>query len=265
MARFSILPISLWDVPRNEIIKAETPEIYAENRPYTIPGFVVLVQDKELGNVLFDTGIAVDWKETWPPQFFETYKFHEFARLTDRLAELDLAPEDMDMVVCSHLHYDHGGNVKLFAGTKAGKEILISSGEAHEAIVNSVIAADGVSGAYYRPEIVVDGVGYELLHENRWISEDIFLFIQRGHTPGVIGMLVKTEKSGNFIFTSDGIYSPTNFGPPVVLPGLCADPENYAGNVEYVADLAKEYDAQIIFGHDVDDFERRRKSPEFYE
>jgi hypothetical protein len=54
MARLSIIETGLWDVPRNEIIAAETPEIYAENRRHKIPGFSVLIQDKKLGNVLWD-------------------------------------------------------------------------------------------------------------------------------------------------------------------------------------------------------------------
>jgi hypothetical protein len=63
MARLSIIETGLWDVPRNEIIAAETPEIYAENRRHKIPGFSVLIQDKKLGNVLWDTGITADWEK----------------------------------------------------------------------------------------------------------------------------------------------------------------------------------------------------------
>ena len=58
IARFSIIETGLWDVPRNEMIQAESPEIYASNLRHTISGFALLIQDSKLGNVLWDTGIS---------------------------------------------------------------------------------------------------------------------------------------------------------------------------------------------------------------
>lgn len=265
MAKFTIIETALWDVPRNEIIQAETPEIYAANLPHTIPGYVLLIQDEKLGNILFDTGIAADWDETWPEQFRRDYSFHFLNRLEDKLTELGLSPGEIDLLICSHLHYDHAGNVKLFRGTKAGQKILISEAEAREAFVRTAISPNGVSGAYFRPELVMDGIGYELLQKDTWLTDDIYLFIQRGHTPGVIGLLVKTAHSGNFLFPSDAVYSRLNYGPPVVLPGLCVDPDSYRENVERLQALQKEYDATIVFAHDVEDFKQWRLSPNFYE
>ena len=88
--KFTILETGLWDVPRNEIIAAETPEIYAENRRHTIPGFSVLIKDEKLGNILWDTGIASDWKETWPEQFLKDYSFHRLESLSEKLKEVGL-------------------------------------------------------------------------------------------------------------------------------------------------------------------------------
>lgn len=265
MARFSIIETGLWDVPRNEMIQAETPEIYKENRRYTISGFAVLIQDEDLGNVLWDTGIAYNWEETWPPQFKRDYSFHRLNKLEDQLSILGLTVNDIDLLICSHLHYDHAGNVKLFQGTKAGKNILISQAEATEAFVKVAMQQDGVSGAYFRDEIIMDGIGYQTISENTWISDDILLFIQRGHTPGVIGMLIKTEKSGNYLFPSDAVYSPLNYGPPVVLPGLCVDPEAYRNNIEQLRQFEATYQAKLIFSHDVESFCNLKKAPAFYE
>ena len=263
--KFTILETGLWDVPRNEIIAAETPEIYAENRRHTIPGFSVLIKDEKLGNILWDTGIASDWKETWPEQFLKDYSFHRLESLSEKLKEVGLTPADIDLLILSHLHYDHAGNIKLFKGTKAGINIMISEGEAHEAFVNVCMSPNGVSGAYFRDEIVMDGIGYQTIKEDTWLTDDILLFIQRGHTPGVIGLLIKTENSGNFMFASDAIYSSYNFGPPVVLPGLCVDPDSYKANAERLVEMKKEYNASMVFGHDVDDFKNWKLSPYFYE
>lgn len=263
MARFSILETGLWDVPRNEMIQAETPEIYNENRRYTISGYAVLIKDNQLGNVLFDTGIAFDWEETWPAQFKRDYSIHHLHRLEDELAKLGLSLTDIDLLICSHLHYDHAGNIKLFRNTNVGKHILISSAEAEEAFMKVAMSADGVSGAYFRDEIIMDGIGYQTIEEDTWISDDILLFIQRGHTPGVIGLLIKTDM-GHYLFSSDAVYSSYNYGPPVVLPGLCVDPDAYRKNVEKIRKLETEYHARLIFSHDVEEFKGLRKAPEYY-
>lgn len=264
MAHVSIMETALWDVPRNEIIEAETPEIFAENRRYTICGHCVLVKDKKIGTILWDTGINPDWETEWPDEVKQNYSFHRLNRLEDKLAELGVTPNDIDLLICSHLHYDHGGNIKLFRHTKAGQKVMVSEAEAHEAFVNVAMSPTGVSYAYIRNEIIMDGIGYQLLKEDTWISDDIFLFIQRGHTPGVIGMLVHTDENGWLLFTSDGIYSKTNFGPPVVLPGLCVDKENYIANIERVRAMQEKYQALLILGHSVEDFAGLKKSPEWY-
>ena len=49
MARFFIIETGLWDVPRNEMIQAETPEIYQENRRHTISGYAILIRDRQRG------------------------------------------------------------------------------------------------------------------------------------------------------------------------------------------------------------------------
>ncbi len=265
MARLSILETGIWDVPRNEIIEAESPEIYAENRRHKIPGFSVLVQDEKIGNLLWDTGITDEWKKIWPDKFKEDYTFDKLCRLEDELSKVNISPEDIDCLVLSHLHYDHSGNVKLFKNTRAGQNIIISKGEALEAFPNVCMDANGVSGAYLREEFVMNGIGYQTIEEDTWLSDGIFLFIQVGHTPGVIGLMVKTEKNGNMIFTSDAVYSALNFGPPVVLPGLCTDPAAYKENILRLQKMQKEYKAKIYFGHDLEGFKELKLVPYWYE
>ena len=265
MARLTIIETGFWDVPRNESIAAETPEIYAQNLRLTVPGHSVLVEDPKAGRILYDTGINADWETEWGEEFLENYRIERLCRLDRKLAQLGLAPSDIDLVICSHLHYDHAGNVKLFRGTKAGKQILISEAEARAAFPAVCMSPDGISGPYCRDEIVMPGIGYRTIAEDTWLSEDVFLFIQAGHTPGVIGMLVRTEQSGWLIFASDAVYTKLNFGPPVVLPGLCVDPENYKKNVLRLQGMKKQYNATMVFSHDMEDYSQWKNAPYWYE
>lgn len=109
------------------------------------------------------------------------------------------------------------------------------------------------------------GINYRLLEKDEYLADDLFLFIQAGHTPGVIGLMVKTEKGGAYIFTSDAVYSKLNYGPPIVLPGICNDPVAYKANIERLHKLVDDNNAQLFVGHDTKDFNSWKHSPEWYE
>jgi glyoxylase-like metal-dependent hydrolase (beta-lactamase superfamily II) len=215
--------------------------------------------------MFFGTGITADWEKKWGEEFKKNYTFDKLCKLDEELAKAGVAPRDIDLLILSHLHYDHAGNIELFKDTSAGKKILISEAESKEAFPNVAMSPDGVAGAYFRDEIIMDGIGYQTLKTDEWISDDVFLFIQRGHTPGVIGLLVRTEKNGFMMFASDAVYSKLNFGPPIVLPGLCVDPVSYKANIARLQKMKSAFNAKMVFGHDVEDFKQWKVAPYWYE
>lgn len=263
--RFSIIESFREWVPEDDIIAAPTPEIKAQGKKMLICGYCVLVEHPTLGRILFDTGVHNDWENTWNDTMKDLYNIVSFNDLRGELAKANLTAEDIDIVVVSHLHYDHAGNISMFQNTKAGKQIIISEAEAREAFVVTNLDDSGYYNAYWKPEFQnLEGIGYRLLTEDTKLADDVVLFIQRGHTPGVVGMMLHAE-SGTYIFTSDGIYSSRNYGPPIHLPGLCYDPVGYVESLKKVAAFKEQYNAQIIFSHDVEDIDAWKKIPYFYE
>jgi glyoxylase-like metal-dependent hydrolase (beta-lactamase superfamily II) len=68
----------------------------------------LLVKDLDGRNVLFEAGIGAFFE----PALRERYGVVESQHvLLDSLAELGLSPEDIDVVVLSHLHFDHAGGL----------------------------------------------------------------------------------------------------------------------------------------------------------
>ena len=264
-ARFSIIDQCTWEVPRNEIIMPESEQIREENRRMEIPVYCVYIEHPELGKVLFDTGVSEHWRETWNSNMKSLYQIRYLNRLEDKLRELGTSHGEIDLLILSHLHYDHSGNIRLFRNTKAGRKIILSEAEAKEAFVRVNLDDTGYSGAYLKREFCdIPGIGYRLIPEDTHLAEGFDLFVQRGHTPGVIGMRLETEKSGTFLFCSDACYSSYNFGPPTKLPGLVMDPEGYKENMERIHRMQKIYDAQIVYAHDIEDFKKWKKSPYVY-
>ena len=155
----------------------------------------------------------------------------------------------------------------MFQNTKAGQNgVIISEAEAKQAFVKVNLDDTGYAYGYVKNEFLnLRGIQYRLLEHDEALADDLFLFIQAGHTPGVIGMLVKTDKEGAFLFTSDAVYSKLNYGPPIVLPGICSDPDSYKANIEKLHKLADAHNAQLFVGHDTGDFNTWKQSPQWYE
>ena len=77
----------------------------------------LLVKDLDGKNVLFETGIGAFFEPTLRERYGVVEDRHV---LLDSLAEAGLTHEDIDVVVLSHLHFDHAGG--LLAAWHAGSE-----------------------------------------------------------------------------------------------------------------------------------------------
>ena len=97
---FGIVPKPLWEkrIPADE-----------KNRiPMGLWCLLIQTPDK---NILVNTGIGPD--EKYRDRFREIYDIQHPPALLSSLAEQNLKPTDIDIVILTHLHFDHaGGNTK---------------------------------------------------------------------------------------------------------------------------------------------------------
>ena len=101
--------------------------------PITVPvGFFVVRHPK--GNVLFDTGNndkLINDPSYWAsPQAMKPAMTPDVA-IDAQLKKIGLVPDDIDYVVCSHLHLDHGGNVGKFPNST----IVVQKDEVRERVL----------------------------------------------------------------------------------------------------------------------------------
>jgi N-acyl homoserine lactone hydrolase len=95
------------------------------------------------------------------------------------LQQLDVVPEDVDLVVNCHLHFDHCGGNPLFAGTP-----IVAQRRERE-------LADGLD--YTLPELVdFAGVRYELLDGASELLSGVHVLATPGHTAGHQSLAVRT-------------------------------------------------------------------------
>lgn len=271
--RFTLLHLADFDAYKDEHITLSPSEAEANQTKrivWPLNCYAVLIQHPLLGNILYDTGIDVNWKHRWPRNLISDYPVHQSWSLKEKLLEIGLYPDDIDLLIISHLHFDHAGNLHLFRQTKAGQNVMIQEAEAKHAFMRANIfdpaRIEYRGDGYVRHEFNgLDGISFHLVDGDTELADDVKLLLLPGHTPGTMGLTVRTEHTGTAIFPSDAIYNAANFGPPAVLPGMCARPLEYGESIEKCRKIAQEEHGIIFYSHDVNTFKTYKKSPEWYD
>jgi glyoxylase-like metal-dependent hydrolase (beta-lactamase superfamily II) len=229
-----------------------------------IPVWGALIDHPE-GKILYDLGCRPDAMEGgWPESVQETMPFTatEDQRLENQLKLIGAAPEEIGTVVVSHMHNDHFGNIKLFAHA----DVYVPK----EDWVNGLIYTHekaGQNGDYSKEEFEVPVKAYHpvAIGEDFELASGVEVVTLPGHTENLLGLVVHLEKDGVLIFPSDALYTPTNYGPPVRLPGFCFDSRAMRTSVEKIRRIQKRYQAKIMYSHCYEEYDRFKKIPEYYE
>jgi len=142
--------------------------------------------------ILFDTGLsprAVPGLLRNDP----LARFTEEDLLVHRLDLVGLEPENIDMVVLSHLHYDHAGGAALFPKS----ELVVQKDEYSYAHY----PASFFESFYYRKNFDLPGYRWRLLDGDTELLPGVTILRSDGHTPGHQSLLVELPETGPVILT----------------------------------------------------------------
>jgi N-acyl homoserine lactone hydrolase len=224
---------------------------------YPCTTHAVLVETTE-GTMLWDTSCPRDWETRWAPtglqDFFPYDQVTDDQYLDARLGQLGVSPENLDYVVLSHLHFDHAGNVRMFAGS--GATLVCSEAEKEFAF--------GYEGAFTGAHLKADyeGLDFQTVTGDNEFLPGVTLLQTPGHTPGQMAMQVELADTGTMIFTSDAVYMGDSYGPPATPAAIVNDLTAWYGSVEKVRSIAEKTDATVVFGHDAAQLHAMRRAPE---
>lgn len=212
------------------------------------------------GNVLFDTGchpsVEHDGEARWDGLVkFMTPILRPGENVIDELARLSLGPDDIDVVINSHLHCDHCGCNEFFKN---------ATFMAHANELETVRDPEMEGKGYFRadwdqpmPMETVDG------DKDLFGDERIVIIPLPGHTPGLIGALANLDRDGSFLLAADGLS---------VYDSLATDfsPRNNWNAELFVKSLAEirkieAGGATILCGHDAAQWATLKKAEEFYD
>jgi glyoxylase-like metal-dependent hydrolase (beta-lactamase superfamily II) len=179
----------------------------------------------------------------------------ETSYLSD-LAAIGLKPDDIDIVMCTHLHADHvgwntrlqnGGWVPTFPNARylfGRKEVehwrqVLASSEAD--MVNHGSWADSVEPIFQAGQA-------ELVDEDQEVDDGVQLMPAPGHTPG--NVMVKLEQRGERAYvTGDVIHHPIQVEHPEWSTCFCSDPQQSAETRQRTLATVAEQDAWLLPAH----------------
>jgi len=224
-----------------------------------VPVSSVLLRHSQ-GNVLFDTGFhpaaAEDAQARWGNLAkVMTPSSKPGDNVVNALAETGLRCDDIDVVVCSHLHADHCGcNTFFQRATFVIHAKEVEAARAPDAAKLGYLAAEWEQAA---PLEVLDGQR-DLFGDGR-----IVLLPLPGHTPGTTGALVALNKSGEFLLASDTVSLRSTLDTGII-PRNTRDPEALAKSLAEVRRI-EAHGATILCGHDEAQWQTLRKGADAYE
>lgn len=242
----------------------KTENVFAE-----FPASFVLIKHPDVGYILYDTGDFPDgedgvprpnyWKENFKPDM----KRENF--VDQILPRNDVALSDISCIIISHMHYDHAGGLKFFTGLPAAEHVYVPKADFEYACVSALTSDNekDTTSPYWRSIMTTPGITYHLLEEDVELFPGVKLFLLPGHTPAVAALLLECE-TGNYFFMSDACSSRLNYGPPIRPTSIMYDSLGFEKSVKFMQKLEKDYQAKLIFSHDLEEDLSYKHFPEFY-
>jgi glyoxylase-like metal-dependent hydrolase (beta-lactamase superfamily II) len=190
-AMFGVVPKPLWE-----------KRMAADERNRIQLGMRCLLIEHEIGPILIDTGAGN--KED--PKFYDIYGIENRGetgptRLEDGIREAGFTPEQIVLVINSHLHFDHaGGNtIKDASGTRPAfpnARYVMQRGEYEYATHTN----ERTAASYFRHNFVplVEAGLVDFIDGEREIVSGIRSFPTPGHTPYHQGLLLESGSEQAF-------------------------------------------------------------------
>ena len=149
------------------------------NRGYLGWSSIVLIKGEK--KILFDTG-----------------SFGVRDLIIEKLKEFNLEPEDIDILIISHCHWDHMANYSLFPRA----DYLVSKKELDYAL------SDKSKGDIHVAIEMIQGLStlrrLKVIEKDSEIDHGVKILFAPGHTPGLISLLVDSPE-GRYVLASDAI------------------------------------------------------------
>jgi N-acyl homoserine lactone hydrolase len=166
-----------------EIVRLHLARFDSPN-PMPVHGFVI--KHPRAGAILVDTGVG------WPTELVKEWKIVN-RHAADALAEHDLSPADVRIVINTHLHFDHCGQNAVFKHAP----FYVQRSELERARLAKSVPSEWFDFA---------GARFELLDGDAEVADGVRVMATPGHTVGHQSVLIDTP-DGGAVMIGDAAYT----------------------------------------------------------
>ena len=171
------------------------------------------------------------------------------------LAAAGCAPQDIDIVMCTHLHADHvGWNTRLESGrwvpTFPNARYVMSQREIDQRAQEAANSPAANHGSFQDSILPILNAGLAQVQKpGDRIVDDALIVDLAGHAPGQIGLDVAAGRDAHFLFCGDAIHSPVQVFWPDWSSGFCLDRVQAAQTRRALLRRAADEDLRLVPGH----------------
>jgi len=175
----------------------------------------------------------------------------------DNLARHGVSPDDIDIVLCTHLHADHvGWNTQLLDGrwvpTFPNATYVFAKREYEywEVENRAAVPDEPLNHGSFNDSVlpVVEAGRAQFVADDHEIDHGIWLEPAPGHTPGNI--VIRVEREGaRALLVGDAIHTPAQFADLGLSTRFCSDPAQSAQTRIRLIDDVAETDTALLTAH----------------
>ncbi len=250
--RLYILPLGSCDCDKGRVL---TPGS-GEGERIIAPIWAALVEVEGL-NILFDTGMHPVHIKDPQATFGDTPHadsivpiMKEQDRIDNRLAEIGLEPRDIDIVVNTHLHFDHAGCNYLFTNS-----VILVQRDHYQQACDTLVAFQPTY--WHLPDLT-----YELVEGDLNLAPGVQVVRAPGHVKGFQAPVIRLPGSGTMVIAGDAISMEENLKEDSWAGTW--NPIKARTSARRLAAIARAEGGRILFGHDPEFWKTLKLSPEFY-
>ena len=181
--KLKLLSDGAFEIDKGLLVYGKSPYYGVKYMAALKPLLVVTDED----NILIDTGAG-----ELPEKYKKYQKVERDTDIIESLSAEGLSPDDITIVINTHLHFDHCGGNKYFKNAR----FIIQKAELEYANNPHRFAKGGYIKSYF------EGLEFELLEGEKEILDGITVIPTPGHTPGHQSVLVVFEGK-NYIYCGD--------------------------------------------------------------
>jgi glyoxylase-like metal-dependent hydrolase (beta-lactamase superfamily II) len=232
-----------------------------ENFKYSIPVPVILLEHSELGLIVVDAGIELNH---FSPSAVHRLIYDESARLDHIIENIGYQAEDVQYLILSHWHRDHHNQLFLFPNATLYireaelKGLFDSNGKGYGPVEKDAFLRYRQECPCSRIVLLPDQDEVDVLGDGSIVTID-----SKGHTPGHQSIKVQLDENETWIFAGDAIHNRYQVLDDKFIENTW-DFNHHKASIQRLLKYAGQC-ANLIYGHDVDQWNELKHWPEYYE